>query len=110
MRALDPRKYRRRRATRTHFHACAGVPEGTPGLTTECHDGMGNEGRSGGPQGSKSTRSSEEPTISRMSAIMFIGISSPLLPVIRVGPVLRTEMTLGFLACPAGGRASCVGS
>ena len=32
MRALDPRKHRRRRATRTHFHACAGVPEGTPGL------------------------------------------------------------------------------
>src|SRR5450756_2624649 len=31
-----------------------------------------------------------------MSAIMFIGISSPLLPAIRVGPVLRTEMTLGF--------------
>ena len=30
-------------------------------LTTECHDRMGNEGRSGGPQGSKSTRSSEEP-------------------------------------------------
>src|SRR5665811_736039 len=30
-------------------------------LTTECHDGMGNEGRSGGPQVPKSTRSSEEP-------------------------------------------------
>ena len=33
--AMRVLKYRtdHRRATRTHFHACAGVPEGTPGLT-----------------------------------------------------------------------------